>query len=137
MSDEEVEHSEGAESVPRQGANFKFDPPMKMLKFMGEASSEVADPAFIFVPVSQAVGLVTEDMLEEQQHALESQMDMEGSSQSQQHQSQLRSDMEAFKAANPGCVMADFVRWCSPADWEAIQPSDGAVAISGDDGIQN
>lgn len=26
-------------------------------------------------------------------------------------------DIQAFKAANPGCVMADFVRWYSPADW--------------------
>jgi len=29
----------------------------------------------------------------------------------------LLSDMEAFKAANPGCVLADFVRWYSPRDW--------------------
>ena len=34
------------------------------------------------------------------------------------HQSsQLKSDMQAFKAANPGCVLEDFVRWRSPADW--------------------
>eukprot|EP01087_Luapelamoeba_hula_P009790 TRINITY_DN2558_c0_g1_i2.p1 TRINITY_DN2558_c0_g1~~TRINITY_DN2558_c0_g1_i2.p1 ORF type:complete len:119 (+),score=12.66 TRINITY_DN2558_c0_g1_i2:73-429(+) len=25
--------------------------------------------------------------------------------------------MQAFKAANPGCVMEDFVRWHSPSDW--------------------
>ena len=31
---------------------------------------------------------------------------------------QLLSDMESFKAANPGCVLADFVRWHSPRDWE-------------------
>ena len=30
----------------------------------------------------------------------------------------LRSDMSAFKAANPGCSLADFVRWHSPKDWE-------------------
>jgi len=29
----------------------------------------------------------------------------------------LLSDMESFKAANPGCVLADFVRWHSPRDW--------------------
>ena len=29
----------------------------------------------------------------------------------------LMSDMESFKAANPGCVLADFVRWHSPRDW--------------------
>ena len=26
-------------------------------------------------------------------------------------------DMEAFKAANPGSCMGDFVRWYSPTDW--------------------
>lgn len=30
---------------------------------------------------------------------------------------QLLSDMQAFKAANPGAVFADFVRWHSPRDW--------------------
>ena len=30
----------------------------------------------------------------------------------------LMSDMESFKAANPGCVLADFVRWHSPRDWD-------------------
>lgn len=30
---------------------------------------------------------------------------------------QLISDMEAFKAANPGCCLEDFVRWHSPRDW--------------------
>ncbi len=29
----------------------------------------------------------------------------------------LRSDMSAFKAANPGCSLSDFVRWHSPRDW--------------------
>ncbi|CAN6183517.1 unnamed protein product [Urochloa humidicola] len=31
--------------------------------------------------------------------------------------SQLLSDMQAFKATNPGCVLEDFVRWHSPPDW--------------------
>ncbi|MCI32866.1 rab3 GTPase-activating protein catalytic subunit-like, partial [Trifolium medium] len=31
--------------------------------------------------------------------------------------SQLLSDMQAFKAANPGCIWEDFVRWYSPPDW--------------------
>lgn len=25
--------------------------------------------------------------------------------------------MAAFKAANPGCILEDFVRWHSPNDW--------------------
>lgn len=36
--------------------------------------------------------------------------------------------MEAFKAANPGCVLGDFIRWHSPRDWiveEGHDPSQG------------
>lgn len=29
----------------------------------------------------------------------------------------LLADMAAFKAANPGCIFADFIRWYSPRDW--------------------
>lgn len=36
----------------------------------------------------------------------------------------LYSDMESFKAANPGSVLADFVRWHSPRDW--IEVEDGS-----------
>uniref|UniRef100_A0ACD5U7C7 Uncharacterized protein n=1 Tax=Avena sativa TaxID=4498 RepID=A0ACD5U7C7_AVESA len=42
--------------------------------------------------------------------------------------SQLLSDMQAFKAANPGCVLEDFIRWHSPPDWsEDCAASNGAV----------
>lgn len=34
----------------------------------------------------------------------------------------LLSDMEAFKAANPGAELCDFVQWYSPRDW---RPDDG------------
>ena len=40
----------------------------------------------------------------------------------------LKSDMEAFKAANPGCAFADFVRWHSPRDW--VPSDDGAHTLS-------
>ena len=30
---------------------------------------------------------------------------------------QVLCDMQGFKSANPGCCLADFVRWYSPADW--------------------
>ncbi|CAA2953550.1 rab3 GTPase-activating catalytic subunit [Olea europaea subsp. europaea] len=40
--------------------------------------------------------------------------------------------MQAFKAANPGCILEDFVRWHSPSDWmenetntEVNETSDG------------
>lgn len=34
----------------------------------------------------------------------------------------LTSDMAAFKAANPGACLADFVRWHSPRDWQPVPP---------------
>jgi len=45
----------------------------------------------------------------------------------------LLSDMEAFKAANPGCVLADFVRWYSPRDWieDTVVSDDGIAQNTG------
>jgi Rab3 GTPase-activating protein catalytic subunit len=41
--------------------------------------------------------------------------------------------MEAFKAANPGSVLGDFVRWYSPRDWieEEVTEEDGTVRLVG------
>jgi len=38
----------------------------------------------------------------------------------------LQSDMAAFKAANPKCMMEDFIRWHSPRDWDG-----------GEDGVED
>ena len=47
-------------------------------------------------------------------------MDSEGAQLRAKMQSaSLLSDMESFKAANPGAVLADFVRWHSPRDWDS------------------
>jgi len=75
----------------------------------------------LFIPETQDAAPLTEDLLEEQQRLFE---EMGTSSEAavvrQKLQSaQLRSDMEAFKAANPGAVVEDFVRWHSPRDWVA------------------
>jgi len=45
----------------------------------------------------------------------------------------LLSDMEAFKAANPGCVLGDFVRWYSPRDWieDTVINDDGTAQCTG------
>lgn len=40
----------------------------------------------------------------------------------------LASDMAAFKAANPGAALEDFVRWRSPADWAGGQLSERVAA---------
>jgi hypothetical protein len=55
-------------------------------------------------------------------------MDAEGAELRAKMQSaSLLSDMESFKAANPGAVLADFVRWHSPRDWEESPAGKGKV----------
>ena len=56
-------------------------------------------------------------------------MDAEGAELRAKMQSaSLLSDMESFKAANPGAVLADFVRWHSPRDWE--ESADGKSKVN-------
>ena len=43
-------------------------------------------------------------------------------------QAMLLSDMQAFKAANPGCDFEDFIRWHSPKD--LVEKEDGAFELS-------
>ena len=39
--------------------------------------------------------------------------------------------MEAFKAANPGCTLGDFVRWYSPRDWVETEVLDADGNVTG------
>ncbi|KAF8391531.1 hypothetical protein HHK36_023836 [Tetracentron sinense] len=69
----------------------------------------------VYSPVTQEGPLLTEDLIREtEEFVLRTGSVGAGCS-------QLLSDMQAFKAANPGCILEDFVRWHSPPDWE---PSD-------------
>ena len=42
----------------------------------------------------------------------------------------LQADMAAFKAANPTCQLADFLRWHSPKDWnpDPAHPQGGSLS---------
>lgn len=73
----------------------------------------------LLVPFTQEPAPMTEDMLEEQAEILtQLGTSVEGARVRAQMQcASLLSDMEAFKAANPGCLLEDFVRWYSPFDW--------------------
>ncbi|KAK7877036.1 hypothetical protein WMY93_032254 [Mugilogobius chulae] len=73
----------------------------------------------LYVPVTQDPSPMTEDMLEQQSEVLSKLgTSAEGAHLRARMQSAcLLSDMEAFKAANPGCVLEDFVRWYSPRDY--------------------
>ncbi|XP_048506287.1 rab3 GTPase-activating protein catalytic subunit isoform X3 [Athalia rosae] len=75
--------------------------------------------ASLYLPITQDPVPKTEDQLEEDaevmmqlgtdEHASEMRARMMSAS--------LLSDMESFKAANPGAVLEDFIRWYSPRDW--------------------
>ncbi|KAM4525060.1 rab3 GTPase-activating protein catalytic subunit isoform 1-T1 [Odontesthes bonariensis] len=73
----------------------------------------------LYVPVTQEPAPMTEDQLEEQSEVLAKLgTSAEGTHLRARMQSAcLLSDMESFKAANPGCVLEDFVRWYSPRDY--------------------
>uniref|UniRef100_A0A183BTJ2 Rab3 GTPase-activating protein catalytic subunit n=1 Tax=Globodera pallida TaxID=36090 RepID=A0A183BTJ2_GLOPA len=68
----------------------------------------------IFVPFTQDEGPMTEDQIEQRVSYLFS---LEDANLRTRAQSELLlSDMQAFKAANPGCELVDFLRWHSPRD---------------------
>ncbi|XAR67429.1 hypothetical protein NMG60_11002192 [Bertholletia excelsa] len=70
---------------------------------------ETGEP--VYTPVMQEGPLLTEDLIKEtEEFVLRTGSVGAGCS-------QLLSDMQAFKAANPGCILEDFVRWHSPPDW--------------------
>lgn len=71
-------------------------------------------------PLVQEEVVMTEDMqLEQQAHLVQSQAkcDTPGHQKTPVAARALLSDMSAFKAANPGALFGDFVRWHSPRDW--------------------
>ncbi|XP_047740524.1 rab3 GTPase-activating protein catalytic subunit isoform X2 [Hyalella azteca] len=90
----------------------------------------------LYVPATQDPAPCTEDKLEQQAELLLRLGDTdEGSAmRARLMSSSLLSDMESFKAANPGCVLADFVRWYSPRDWVPVAPGEDLVGVEVVDG---
>uniref|UniRef100_A0A915DMV4 Rab3 GTPase-activating protein catalytic subunit n=1 Tax=Ditylenchus dipsaci TaxID=166011 RepID=A0A915DMV4_9BILA len=77
----------------------------------------------IFVPLTQDRGPMSEDMIDELTSYLTSLKD--GDARTRAQLDILLSDMQAFKAANPGSILADFVRWHSPRDWTETETENG------------
>lgn len=73
----------------------------------------------LYIPVTQGATPKTEDQLEEDAQVLiQLGSDAEGSQlRAKIMSASLLSDMESFKAANPGACIEDFIRWYSPRDW--------------------
>ncbi|KAF7831352.1 rab3 GTPase-activating protein catalytic subunit [Senna tora] len=85
---------------------------------------ETGEP--VYSPIMQEGPLLTEDLIKEtEEFVLRTGSVGAGCS-------QLLSDMQAFKAANPGCILEDFVRWHSPPDWtESEQSTDAKDSSEG------
>lgn len=80
-------------------------------------------------PYTQEAPLMTEDMHEERLKAVEAFGDSFDFS-AQLERDILTSDMSAFKAANPGAIFEDFIRWHSPGDWEEDDGPEGSKSSS-------
>uniref|UniRef100_A0A1B6DTG6 Rab3 GTPase-activating protein catalytic subunit n=1 Tax=Clastoptera arizonana TaxID=38151 RepID=A0A1B6DTG6_9HEMI len=74
---------------------------------------------YLYIPVTQEPPPKTEDQLEEDaQVLLQLGTDAQGTEmRARMMSASLLSDMESFKAANPGAILEDFIRWYSPRDW--------------------
>ncbi|CAG8462395.1 844_t:CDS:10 [Scutellospora calospora] len=85
--------------------------------FNGLTLLETGEP--LWVPETQEVGFMTEDMLSEQEEIFEKLGTSEDAAKlrAKMQSAHLMSDMQAFKAANPHAILEDFVRWHSPRDW--------------------
>lgn len=77
------------------------------------------------IPVTQEVRVMTSDKFDEQQEMFARMGSSADSSRlrTEMQTAGLASDMQAFKAANPGCILEDFVRWHSPKDWRPAPPN--------------
>lgn len=86
----------------------------------------------VYSPITQDNPIMTEDAIRETEELILRTRSVGAGC------SQLLSDMQAFKAANPGCILEDFVRWYSPLDWRE-EPGSGLMfqrseKITGEDG---
>ncbi|XP_041431611.1 rab3 GTPase-activating protein catalytic subunit isoform X1 [Xenopus laevis] len=90
----------------------------------------------LYIPVTQDPAPMTDDLLEEQSEVLAKLgTSAEGAHLRARMQSAcLLSDMESFKAANPGCCLEDFVRWYSPRDYieEEVMDDKGNKIFKGE-----
>nr|XP_046232615.1 rab3 GTPase-activating protein catalytic subunit isoform X2 [Scatophagus argus] len=107
----ETPHTEGE----KEGCKIKAEGRLHPCNNMTLLNS----PEPLYIPVTQEPAPMTEDLLEEQSEVLAKLgTSAEGTHLRARMQSAcLLSDMESFKAANPGCVLEDFVRWYSPRDY--------------------
>lgn len=67
----------------------------------------------LHAPLTQKLPVFTEDMLEEREQTLSTLRNWDNFTRIRHQRNVLASDMAAFKAANPGAVLEDFMQWYS------------------------
>lgn len=97
---------------------FIWEQPVgRLSKFRDLRLLKTGDP--LYIPITQEPVLKTEDQLEEDTDVL---LKLGSNAEATEIRARimsasLLSDMESFKAANPGAIVEDFIRWYSPRDW--------------------
>ena len=111
---------DGDPDAPPEGVKGEMPGGLRMLKPPHRLMAE---------PIAQLPPLYTEDMMREREAALSALGDTEDGRaiRLKMQSDMLVSDMSAFKAANPGSCLADFVRWHSPRDWISDENGDERV----------
>ncbi|EQC31178.1 hypothetical protein SDRG_11104 [Saprolegnia diclina VS20] len=113
--------------------SLQESPAVGVLRRMNDMQS-LSDPTqCLNIPKTQDPAPLTEDAAKQQQDILANLgVSAESTLLRQQIQSSsMISDMQAFKAANPGTCLADFIRWYSPRDWLPRDPLDDASDADG------
>ncbi|XP_031344513.1 rab3 GTPase-activating protein catalytic subunit isoform X2 [Photinus pyralis] len=106
------------EDTRRKTKHALWNQPVGRLgKFENLKLIKLGDP--LYIPITQDPVPKTEDQLQEDTDILlQLGSDAQGSElRAKMMSASLLSDMESFKAANPGSILEDFIRWYSPRDW--------------------
>ncbi|XP_066247819.1 rab3 GTPase-activating protein catalytic subunit [Euwallacea similis] len=117
--DSDEEFFDANDDVDDEKKREKFpDKPVGRLSKFGDMKLLNSDEP-LYIPLTQDPVLKTEDQLEaDTDILLKLGSDSEASElRARIMSASLLSDMESFKAANPGSILEDFIRWYSPRDW--------------------
>ena len=136
-SDEFYEASDGLPAPDSEGEDpslslFQSCSPMEGSGRQREAGKVLmitGDP--MYIPVTQEHAPLTEDALRAQTELMSQLVCSQEASflRATMQSVTLRSDMSAFKAANPGCVLEDFIRWYSPRDFIPLDSSFSSMEL--------
>ncbi|OQR81242.1 Rab3 GTPase-activating protein catalytic subunit [Achlya hypogyna] len=129
-------HSRGLSAVSDDASDDEFfdsleeSPALGVLRRLDSVARLGDANVCINVPKTQDPAPLTEDIAKQHQDILAKLgVSAESTLLRQQIQSSsMLSDMQAFKAANPGSCLADFIRWYSPRDWLPREPQDTSDA---------